>query len=97
MLARLRRFGIDGFLFSLIAAVALASLWPALLKTGGLIHIDVFTTYGVALVFLLYGLTLSPQKMREGIVNWRLHLLAQASTFLLFPLLGIGFHQLFGR
>lgn len=97
MLARLRSFGIDGFLLSLIAAVVLASLWPTLLKTGGLIHIDVFTTYGVALVFLLYGLTLSPQKMHEGIVNWRLHLLVQASTFLLFPLLGISFHHLFGQ
>ncbi|GAA5173193.1 bile acid:sodium symporter [Niveibacterium umoris] len=97
MLARLKRFGIDGFLLSLIGAVLLAALWPSLLKTGGLIRIDVFTTYGVALVFLLYGLTLSPQKMREGVVNWRLHAVVQAATFVLFPLLGVAFQRLFGH
>jgi sodium/bile acid cotransporter 7 len=89
MFSRLKRFGLDGFMIGLLSAVALAWLIPDVLKTGGLIHIDYFTTYGIALVFLLYGLTLSPKKMREGVVNWRLHVVVQAATFLLFPLLGV--------
>ncbi len=88
MFASLKRFGLDGFMIGLLAAVALACMIPDVLRTGGMIHLDDFTTYGVALVFLLYGLTLSPQKMREGVVNWRLHLLVQSASFLIFPLLG---------
>jgi sodium/bile acid cotransporter 7 len=97
MFAKLRRYGLDGFILALLGAVLLASLWPNLLRSGGLIHLDVFTTYGVAIVFLLYGLTLSPARMRAGILNWRLHTLVQSGTFLLFPLLGIAFQWLAGR
>jgi sodium/bile acid cotransporter 7 len=44
---------------------------------------------GVALIFFLHGLTLSFQALAAGVRQWRLHLLVQASTFLLFPLLGL--------
>ena len=97
MFARLKRYGLDGFVLGLLGAVLLATLLPNLLRTGGWIHIDVFTTYGVALVFLLYGLTLSPQKMRQGILNWRLHTVVQLSTFLIFPLVGLAFQSAFGH
>jgi len=96
MFNTLKRYGLDGFILALLGAVLLASLWPNLLRSGGLIHIDVFTTYGVAIVFLLYGLTLSPTKMRQGILNWRLHVVVQLATFLLFPLVGIAFYWLGG-
>ncbi|MDQ7988839.1 MAG: bile acid:sodium symporter family protein [Candidatus Dactylopiibacterium sp.] len=96
MFALLRRYGLDGFILSLLGAVALATLLPEVLRSGGLIRLDVFTNYGVALVFLLYGLTLSPQKMRQGILNWRLHLMIQGGTFVLFPLVGLAFQTLFG-
>ena len=92
----LKRFGLDGFMLALVGAVGLAVAWPALGRTGGLVRIEYFTNYGVALVFLLYGLTLSPQKLREGLFNWRLHLVVQLSTFLLFPLLGLLLVTLFG-
>ncbi|KZE32970.1 bile acid:sodium symporter [Crenobacter luteus] len=76
-------------MLALIGAVALSAVWPELGRSGGLLRIEVFTGYGVAVVFLLYGLTLSPQKLREGLFNWRLHATVQLSTFLLFPLLGL--------
>ncbi len=97
MFAHLKRFGLDGFMLGLLAAVALAALLPSIFKSGGLIHIEYFTTYGVALVFLLYGLTLSPAKMREGVVNWRLHLVVQCASFVLFPLLGVLLLVVLGR
>lgn len=97
MFSFLKRFGLDGFILGLLSAVVLAALWPDLLRSGGLIHIDVFTTYGVAVVFLLYGLTLSPSKMRKGITNWRLHVVVQMATFVLFPLVGVAFQALFGK
>jgi sodium/bile acid cotransporter 7 len=83
----LHRFGLDAFLLGLIGAVLLAVAWPQLGKTDGLLHIDLFTNYGVAVVFLLYGLTLAPDRLKAGLMNWRLHLLVQSATFLLFPAL----------
>jgi solute carrier family 10 (sodium/bile acid cotransporter), member 7 len=83
----LARIGIDAFLLGLVSMVGLAWLAPGLGRSGGLLHMDAVTTYGVALVFLLYGLTLPPERMKAGLVNWRLHLLVQTSTFVLFPAL----------
>lgn len=85
MFSKLRRFGLDGFILGLIGTVFLAWIWPELGKTHGLINIQYFTQYGIALVFLLYGLTLSPKNLRDGVINWRLHIVAQVTTFILFP------------
>jgi sodium/bile acid cotransporter 7 len=92
----LARFGLDAFLLGLIGAVVLAVVWPDLGRSGGLIHLDLFTNYGVAVVFLLYGLTLSAERLKAGLLNWRLHLLVQGATFLLFPLLVWGLGHLAG-
>ena len=84
---RLTGLGLDGFVLSLMAAVGLAWLVPGLGRSGGVLHIDAVATYGVALIFLLYGLTLSAARLKDGALNWRLHILVLSSTFLLFPLL----------
>lgn len=46
--------------------------------------------YGVSGIFFFYGLRLSPEKLRVGLRNWKLHVSVQALTFLLFPLLVLG-------
>ncbi|MEX0637090.1 MAG: bile acid:sodium symporter family protein, partial [Ferruginibacter sp.] len=46
---------------------------------------------GISLIFFFYGLKLSTQKMQNGLKNWRLHLLVQASTFILFPIIVLAF------
>lgn len=97
MLNTLKRVGLDGFLLSLIGVVLLAIVWPELGRSGGLVELQTFTSYGVAIVFLLYGLTLSPQKIREGVFNWKLHVVVQLATFLLFPLLVLACLRAFGQ
>ncbi len=82
----LRGFKIDGFLIALVIVVAAAMLWPEPGARGGFLHIDWISTYGVAVVFFLYGLTLAPEKMRKGFSHWRLHLTVQLGTFVLFPI-----------
>ncbi|MDI3290918.1 bile acid:sodium symporter family protein [Polyangium sp. 15x6] len=81
----IRGFTIDGFLLALVAVVALAIVMPGPGSTGGLLHMNEVSTYGIAVVFFLYGLTLAPEKMKAGIRHWRLHLCVQLCTFLLFP------------
>ena len=83
----IRGFTFDGFLLALAAIVAAAVLWPGPGATGGPLHIDWIATYGVAVVFFLYGLTLAPEKLHQGASHWRLHLTIQLATFVLFPAL----------
>ncbi|MDR3471092.1 MAG: bile acid:sodium symporter [Devosia sp.] len=82
----IRGFSFDGFLLALVAVVAAAILMPGLGASGGLLHMDWIATYGVAGVFLLYGLTLAPERLREGAANWRVHMTVQLATFVLFPI-----------
>lgn len=82
-----RFFGLDGFLLSLLAAVALAWIAPDPGRTGGPLHAEYAAGYGISLIFFLYGLRLSPEKMRAGVTQWRLHLAVQVATYLLFPAL----------
>jgi sodium/bile acid cotransporter 7 len=79
----------DWFLLGMGAAVALAWLFPDAGAKGGSLHPELTNKLGVALIFFLHGLTLPLQALVAGTRKWRLHLLVQASTFLLFPLLGL--------
>ena len=79
----------DWFLFGMALSVLLAWLLPAPGAKGGSLHPELLNKLGVALIFLLHGLTLSFAALGAGARNWRLHLLVQACTFLLCPLLGV--------
>src|SRR5258706_4781641 len=81
----MRGFRFDGFLLALLAVVLAGILWPEPGGKGGFLHIEWITTYGIAVVFFLYGLTLAPEKMRRGVANWRVHVTVQLGTFVLFP------------
>ena len=82
---------------SLLLAVAAASFFPALGRTGGVLHLDVLSHAGVALIFFLTGLGLSLHELRGGLLRWRVHVLVQLCTFALFPLLFLAFHALLAR
>jgi solute carrier family 10 (sodium/bile acid cotransporter), member 7 len=72
------------------ATVALAWLFPDAGAKGGSLHPELINKLGVSLIFFLHGLTLSFEALAAGTRNWRLHLLVQGSTFVLFPVLGLG-------
>jgi len=84
LLSRLR---IDPFTLALLATVALASLLPV--HGAGARVMDVVTDIAIAVLFFLHGARLSREAILSGITAWRLHLVIFASTFLLFPLLGL--------
>lgn len=71
------------------AAVALAWLFPDPGAKGGSLHPELVNKLGVSLIFFLHGLTLSFNALAAGTRQWRVHLLVQGSTFVLFPLLGL--------
>ena len=97
LLALLRRAGLlDWFLPALVGVVGLAYLVPEVGSKASPLPWKVITTGGVALVFFFYGLRLSLDKLRTGTRNWRLHLVVQGTTFVLFPLLALAARPLFG-
>jgi sodium/bile acid cotransporter 7 len=82
------KFKPDWFLGGMLAATCLAWLAPGPGAEGGWLHPEVLTKAGVALIFFLHGLALSFAALRTGALNWRLHLLVQLCTFLVFPVIG---------
>jgi solute carrier family 10 (sodium/bile acid cotransporter), member 7 len=88
----LRRFLPDGFTCALVATVVLATLLPC---RGEAAHaFDLLTNVAIALLFFLHGAKLSRDAVIAGMTNWRLHLTVLASTFVLFPLLGLALRPL---
>lgn len=88
------RIRIDPFVLTLIAAVALAYFFPQWGSRESELPMDEAASVGIALIFFFYGLKLSPDKIRMGLRNTKLHVLIQLSTFLLFPLIVIAFYPL---
>ncbi|WP_067533007.1 bile acid:sodium symporter family protein [Nocardia crassostreae] len=88
----LRKFYIDGFILSILATVAVASVFPA--RGDAATVVDWLTKIAIALLFLLYGARLHPQEALAGLKHWRLHVVVLACTFVLFPLLGLAAHVL---
>jgi sodium/bile acid cotransporter 7 len=83
----LARLPIDPYIASILGMVALASAVPA---TG--IGMTVTSDAGTAMIaamFFLQGARLSPQAALAGASHWRLHVVVLASTFLLFPTIGL--------
>ena len=84
---------LDPFTSVLIAVVALASFFPCEGQVA--VWFGLLTKLAVALLFFMHGAKLSRQNLLAGLGHWRLHLVVMASTFVLFPLLGLAFKPLF--
>ena len=91
------RFKPDLFLTGMVLAIALAWIFPGPGAQGGALHPEILTKAAIALVFFLNGALLSFAALKGGVMRWRLHLIIQATTFLLFPLIGGLFLLLAGR
>ncbi|MDF0534333.1 bile acid:sodium symporter [Shewanella sp. A32] len=85
----------EWFLLGMVLAIALAALFPGPGHSGGVMHLDKITGIGIGIIFFLHGVGLSPAAIRAGLGNWRLHLLTQSTTFVLYPLLWLCFAWLF--
>jgi sodium/bile acid cotransporter 7 len=81
------RLPIDPFIVGLITAVILATVLPC--HGEGAVLFGVITNAAIALLFFLHGAKLSREAILNGIGNWRLHLTVLASSFVMFPLIGV--------
>ncbi len=77
----------DRFTWMLLATMVLASFLPVHGQAASAFNI--FTDVAIAALFFLHGAKLSREAVVAGITHWRLHLCVLASTFVLFPILGL--------
>ncbi|RXG13217.1 sodium/bile acid cotransporter 7 [Leeuwenhoekiella aestuarii] len=88
------RIKLDKFVVSIIIIIIVAYFFPQWGLESSPVPLDLIGTLGISLIFFFYGLKLSPQKLKAGLSNYKLHILVQASTFLLFPVLVLLFRPL---
>src|SRR5688572_18265063 len=87
------RFLPDRFILALLATVALASFLPATGEAATIVGWA--SNIAIGLLFFLHGARLSREAVIGGLKQPKLHATVLASTFLLFPLLGLALHALF--
>lgn len=79
---------VDAYMASLMATVLLAALFPV---SGVAATVVLWLSYGaVALLFFLYGVKLKSDAIIAGMTSWKFQGLVVLTTFLLFPLFGLG-------
>ncbi|HEA23204.1 hypothetical protein LCGC14_1097720 [marine sediment metagenome] len=88
------RIKLDKFVLAIVIVIMIAYFFPQWGTEESEIPIDTISAIGISLIFFFYGIKLSPSKLKAGLSNWKLHLLIQASTFLIFPILVLVFRPL---
>ncbi|MCX8279345.1 bile acid:sodium symporter [Phyllobacterium sp. 0TCS1.6C] len=77
----------DSFTVMLVATIVLASFLP--ISGDAAEYFAIATKIAIGLLFFLHGARLSRAVVIAGALHWKLHLTILASTFVLFPLLGL--------
>lgn len=91
----LKKIKIDSFVLAIIISILIAYFFPQLGTKNSPIPMGTISSIGVSLIFFFYGLSLSTQAIKDGLKNWRLHLVVQSSTFIIFPLIVLLFYPFF--
>jgi sodium/bile acid cotransporter 7 len=92
----LKRVVTDWFLCGMLIATLLAYFFPGFGSAGGGMHAEYVINIGVFLVFFLHGVNLSSEQISHGLKNWKLHIMVQSFTFVVFPLIWLICNQLLG-
>ncbi|MDN4058716.1 bile acid:sodium symporter family protein [Massilia sp. YIM B02769] len=86
------KLAIEPYTVALLGMVVLASVLPASGQVADVL--GNVTTFAIGLLFFLHGAKLSRDAIVAGLLHWRLHLLVLASTFVMFPLMGLAIKPL---
>ena len=90
-----KKVGLEPFILLLLAMIILAKFFPKPGTYEGTLSLANIAAWGVSFIFFFYGLRLSREKLKSGLTKWKLHILVQLTTFVLFPLLVLGIMQIF--
>lgn len=82
----------NGFIATLFVAIIIAYFFPQGIE---ILPLTTITDVGVGLIFFFYGLKLSPAEFKLGFLNYKVHIVVQLTTFVIFPLLALVFLPFF--
>ncbi len=82
------------FILALFLSILVAYFFPGLSQ---ILPLETIITIGIGLIFFFYGLKLSPSDLAKGMKNYKLHILVQSCTFILFPLLVLSVYPIFNN
>ena len=76
----------DGFIIGILVMILVAWLFPGIGSNVGYFNLKQLIDIGVSLIFFFYGLKLNTKQLKEGLSSWKLHIIVQFTTFLIFPI-----------
>lgn len=89
----IKKIKIDPFVYAIISSVLLAYLIPFFGNKEVIKPILLaVSSVGISLIFFFYGLKLNYTIIKEVLKNWKVHLIVQSATFILFPLIVLLFY-----
>ncbi|MFD2036027.1 bile acid:sodium symporter family protein [Belliella marina] len=97
ILNTMKKAGLNTFFFLLIGVIFLAKAFPEWGTDSSPIPLKLLTGIGISVIFFFYGVKLDPKKLIKDLSNWKLHLLVQATTFLIFPIVVLVFYSIWGE
>ena len=83
----LKKIGFDWFIISIFILIGFAYAFPFIGVDREFFNASKIAGYGVAIIFFFYGVKLTPKQFAQGLTNWKMHVIIQCATFILFPLL----------
>lgn len=83
----LKKLKLDPFVLGILISIAFAYYIPFFGSKTGPVPLDLISEFGISLIFFFYGLGLSTTSIKSGVKNWRLHVVAQGTTFIVFPII----------
>lgn len=92
----LNRVGLNTFFFLLVGMIFLAKAFPEWGSEASPLPLKAITGIGISVIFFFYGVKLSPEKLKQGLSNWKLHVLVQSTTFLIFPMVVLLLYAVWG-
>lgn len=92
-----KKVGLNTFFFLLIGVIFLAKTFPEWGTSSSSLPLKQITGIGISVIFFFYGVKLNPKKLIQDLANWKLHLVVQATTFLIFPLIIILLYSIWGE
>lgn len=92
----LNRVGLNTFFFLLVGMIFLAKAFPEWGSEESPLPLKAITGIGISVIFFFYGVKLSPEKLKQGLSNWKLHILVQSTTFLIFPMVVLLLYAVWG-
>ncbi len=79
----------DTFFWLMMFVICMAFAFPQIGRPDGVLPISIMTKCGIISIFFIYGASLDSSALKDGVRNWRLHVITQSITFVIFPIVGV--------